>query len=47
MWRLVVKRVATLQGLETHWSIDDIFDANDAIDAIEAAEAKANKAASR
>ena len=41
MWRLVVERVATLQEIETAWSIDDLMDANDFLDAwIEAGAAR-------
>lgn len=43
MWRLVVKQVATLQELETWWSIDDLRDANEALDAMADAEAEASK----
>ena len=35
VWRLVTRRVATLQELETHWSITDLFDANDVLDALD------------
>jgi hypothetical protein len=40
---LVVKRVASLQELETWWSIDDVRDANEALDAMAEAEAIASK----
>ena len=32
IWRLVVHRVATLQELETHWSLDDVDKANAMLD---------------
>jgi hypothetical protein len=32
MWRLVVKRIATLQEIETHYSFDDILRANAVLD---------------
>lgn len=38
MWpgiRLVVGRYASLQELETHWSIDDILDFTDALDVLD------------
>jgi hypothetical protein len=41
---LVEKGKATLQELETWWSIDDVADMNDLIDAMAEAEAKVRKA---
>lgn len=32
-WRLILERVATLEELDRHWSIDDVADANEALDA--------------
>ena len=42
-WRPIVERVATLHEVETHWSIDDLADANEALDIKAEAEAKAAK----
>lgn len=47
MWRLVSKQWATLQELETHWSIDDVADANDALDAMLEAEFEAHEKKAR
>lgn len=41
--RLLIKGVATLQELETWYSLTDILDRNDALDALEEAQAKANE----
>jgi hypothetical protein len=41
---LILKRVATLEELQTFWSIDDVADAIDAIDAMARAEAEAQQA---
>ena len=35
--------MATLQEIETHWSLDDLLDANDALDLKEQAEAQRMK----
>jgi hypothetical protein len=32
LWRPVVERIATLQEIETYWSIDDLADAHEALD---------------
>jgi len=32
IWRLITAKVATLEEIETHWSLDDLIDANDALD---------------
>lgn len=32
IWRIVISKHATLQEIETHWSIDDLCDANEALD---------------
>lgn len=37
--------LGSLQEIETHWSIDDLADANEALDLKEEAEAYANKVA--
>lgn len=39
----MIERVATLQEVETYYSIDDAADMNDALDAWHEAENKANK----
>lgn len=36
-----MKQVATLQEIESHWSIDDLADAHEMLDAYEAAEREA------
>jgi hypothetical protein len=36
IWRVVLDGVATLQEIETHWSIDDLADAHEALDARDA-----------
>lgn len=41
--RLMLKHIATLQELETHYSIDDVCDRNEALDAWEDAEAVARE----
>lgn len=40
MWRLVTQRIATLQELETSWSLCQLANANDALDALAEAEAE-------
>ena len=35
VWRLVTRRIATLHEIETHWSINDLFDANEVLDALD------------
>jgi len=32
VWRCILERIATLKEIETHWSIDDLMDANEALD---------------
>jgi hypothetical protein len=44
VWRLVHKRIATVQEIDTHWSLVDVMQANLSLDAIEAAEERAQKA---
>jgi hypothetical protein len=44
VWRLVVKRVATLAEIETHWSLRDLILANEALDLDEEIERRAEKA---
>jgi hypothetical protein len=39
----VLERVATLEEIERHWSIDDLQKANFALDAWHAAEAEARR----
>lgn len=31
-WRLVIGKVATLAEIDTHWSLDDMLDANAVLD---------------
>lgn len=35
VWRIWLSKHATLQELETHWSIYDALDANDALDVLD------------
>lgn len=44
MWRLVVERIATLQEIETHYSVDDVLQANEALDLKREAQERARKA---
>lgn len=32
MWRVIIEKIATLQEIETHWSLDDLVRANDVLD---------------
>lgn len=32
VWRIILEGLATLQEIETHWSIDDLADAHEALD---------------
>lgn len=32
IWRLVLKSIATLHEIESHWTISDVLDANEALD---------------
>lgn len=32
MWRVILEKIATLQEIETHWSLDDLIRANDILD---------------
>jgi len=32
VWRLVIERIATLEELDRHWSLDDIYRANAMLD---------------
>lgn len=41
VWRIVLEGVATLQEIETWWSIDDLADAHEALDVKQALEAAA------
>jgi hypothetical protein len=43
----VTERVATLQEIEDHWSLDDLVTANEALDAIKEAESEAQKRANK
>ena len=47
MWRLVLAQIATLQEIETHWSLLDLLDGNEALDLKELAEYKAQERAKR
>lgn len=41
IWRIVLEGLATLQEIETHWSIDDLADAHEVLDVKSAMEAAA------
>lgn len=43
MWRLVIRKVATLEEVETYYSLVDLLDANEALDLYEKAQAEAMK----
>ncbi len=43
----MIKGIASLQELETWYSLDDVFDRNDALDAVEKAESEAYERARR
>jgi len=45
VWRCILERIATLQEIETHWSLIDLMDANDVLDARDNATDKANNEA--
>lgn len=45
VWRLVLAKIATLDEIDTSWSIDDVFDANAVLDYQQAAQSIANKGA--
>lgn len=47
MERLVLEGKATRHEIQTHWSIDDLADANDALDAWYEAKARAEKKVKR
>jgi hypothetical protein len=32
IWRVVLSKIATLQEIETHWSLIDLLDANEVLD---------------
>lgn len=32
LWRLVTNKIASLHEIESHWSLDDILDANEVLD---------------
>lgn len=32
MWRLVIERIATLEEMDRHWTLDDIYRANALLD---------------
>jgi len=32
IWTLVTEKIATLQEIETHWSLDDLFRAHDTLE---------------
>jgi ABC-type uncharacterized transport system substrate-binding protein len=40
LWRPVFKKIATLQEIETHWSVDDLADAHELMDYQEHLEAQ-------
>lgn len=42
IWRLVIAKVATLQEIETHYSLVDVLDANEALDIEQEAQRRAH-----
>lgn len=40
VWRVVFRKVATLEEIETHWSIVDLDKANEILDYLDALDAK-------
>jgi len=38
IWRPILAKITTLQEIEQHWSIDDLFDAHEALDIQQEAE---------
>lgn len=45
IWRPVLRQVATLQEIETHWTIYDLLDCHEALDVIDDLESARNKKA--
>lgn len=45
IWRPVVRKIATLEEIESHWDINDLFDAHEALDVLDEMEAFANNQA--
>lgn len=43
VWRIILERIATLEEIETHYSLLDLLDANIALDFKEEMVAQANK----
>lgn len=37
VWRIVSRQMATLQEIESSWSLADVFDANDVLDLMDEA----------
>lgn len=35
IWRPIIKKVATLEEIESHWDITDLLDANEALDVMD------------
>jgi len=47
VWRLVLAKVATLEEIERHWSLTDVFIANRLLDFQQAVERRAVEEAKR
>jgi hypothetical protein len=47
VWRLVIRKIATLQEIETHYSLIDLMDANEVLDLQDRAESQAVDEAKR
>lgn len=43
IWRPVFKQLATLQEVETHWSLDDLLEAHELLNIVEDEEQRALK----
>lgn len=38
IWRVVMREKATLQEIEKHWDLNDLYDANEALDIVDEAD---------
>lgn len=47
IWRPVIRKIATLQEIETHWDINDLLDAHEALDVQDEMEAFASDQAAK
>lgn len=47
IWRPVIRKIATLEEIENHWSFIDMLDAHEALDIVDEMEMYASKQASK